>query len=248
MKTRVKVSALILMALVLSTKAQINNNNPKPVNYVSHGGSNSNSPPQNQNQQYNSSNWQNNNNEGSFTVNFSNYPPNGFGYVGPTYNYYSNPYYGCNSNKMARSLLFASKSMINQAIDIHNWNDNYSPMLAKAIRHHNYAKQMYWWGNYDAAINHAERAKYLAWCSLKYFQNPNYNNGYGGGYYQDPYGDPNDPYYRKGNVSGNAPNNKDANGNKNQVSPEANEIDKKLPEAGGNDKELIDTFDRSKDE
>ena len=258
MKTKLKVSAIILTAFVFSAKAQIkvkNTNDPKPIAYVSHGGHNGNNGNSNngnnQNPQNNSANWQNNNGYsnggGSVSFNYNSYPSGNWGYAGPSYNYYNAGYYG-NPYHTARQVLRSSKAMINQSIDFHNWNDIYSPMLAKAIRHHNFAKQMYWWGNYNAAIAHAERAKYLAWCSLQYFQNPNGYNNYNGNNYPDPYGDPNDPYYKKGNPGGKMQNSNGQNGNEKQAQ-EADEMDKKLPSQGSSDKDLIRDYNKEdKDE
>ncbi len=135
-------------------------------------------------------------------------PPN-YGYN----NYYGNNYYssynnGYNSNysikHAARNSLRNASQVIGNALQFSDWNDTYSPWLAKAIRHQQYAKQLYFWGDYAGALNHAERAGFLAWNTLNYFNNGysyNENNGYGGNdMNQDPYQDPNNPYYRKGNT------------------------------------------------
>ena len=138
--------------------------------------------------------------------------------------------------------LYASKSIINQAIDIHNWNDIYSPLLAKAISHYNYARELYWWGNYQAAYNHAERAGYLAWYSLQYFQNPYYN---GDGLQPNPYSDPYNPYYKSDKTGGNNQSNNGGAEFERKAAPKQEEIDAKLPGSETKDKELIKSFDNS---
>lgn len=142
---------------------------------------------------------------------------------GPYYgNYYGNGYYSnyYSSKKAARYALKRSANVIREALQFSNWNDTYSPWLAKAIRHQQYAKQQYFWGNYAGAINHSERAGFLAWNTLSYFNNDygyhnngfdNYDDGYGYSNYQDPYQDPNNPYYRKNNSSANGSSNNDKN-------------------------------------
>lgn len=114
-------------------------------------------------------------------------------------------------------------------------------MLAKAIRHYNCARELYWWGNYQAAHNHAERAKYLAWYSLQYFQNPNCVGNYGGGYEPNPYGDPYNPYYKTDQTGGKTPN----EGNRTQEISKNENLDTKLPGSEVNDRELIRSFDKT---
>lgn len=136
---------------------------------------------------------------GGFSVTVGNYP-----------NYGSNYYYGNGYNnykhikKAARNSIRQSAYVIGQALQFTEWNDIYSPWLAKAIRHQQYAKQLYFWGNYAGALNHAERAGFLASHTLNYFNGYyGYGDGFGDGYnnYPNPYGDPNNPYYRKTNPS-----------------------------------------------
>jgi hypothetical protein len=138
--------------------------------------------------------WASNNNHGGSNVNIhiggSN--PN---YYGNNYGY--NNYY--NVKKAAINSLHQSASVIGQALQFSDWNDIYSPWLAKAIRHQQYAKQLYFWGDYAGALNHAERAGFLAWNTLSYFNNGYNNNGYGQNNYPNPYSDPNNPYYRQSN-------------------------------------------------
>lgn len=131
---------------------------------------------------------------GGYTYSYNNYN-NGYGYGG--YNNYS----GYNMKTAARNSIHQSAGFIGQALQFSDWNDIYSPWLAKAIRHQQYAKQLYFWGDFAGALNHAERAGYLAWNTLSYFNSGyGYNNGgYGGNAYPDPYGDPNNPYYRQNN-------------------------------------------------
>lgn len=138
----------------------------------------------------------------------------GYGYG----NYYGNYYYnqwGYSVKRSARYSLQMAGSIINDAVAFNDWNDTYSPILAKAIRHYNYARKLYYWGNYNAALNHAERARYLASYSFQYFQGGGFDDGFGynynnGGYGQggqNPYGDPYDPYYNQVN-----PNSGNGNG------------------------------------
>lgn len=140
----------------------------------------------------------------------------GGGYYGGGYNYGNgyNNYYGYNSGynmkRAARNSIHQSAGFIGQALQFTGWNDIYSPWLAKAIRHQQYARDLYFWGDYAGALNHAERAGFLAWNTLSYF-NGGYGygtNNYGGGSYPNPYGDPNNPYYRQNN-SGNQPSMQD---------------------------------------
>ncbi len=142
--------------------------------------------------------WASNNNHGGPNVSvhigggYSNYGGNYYGY-----NNYNNNYY--NVKKAARNSLHQSVNLIGQALQFSDWNDIYSPWLAKAIRHQQYAKQLYFWGDYAGALNHAERAGFLAWNTLSYFNHGFNNNGYGQNNYPNPYSDPNNPYYRQSN-------------------------------------------------
>jgi uncharacterized protein YxeA len=154
---------------------------------------------------------------GGVTVHIGNTPNYGYNNYGYGNNYYSN--YNNNYNNYysvknaARNSLRQAAQVIGNALQFSDWNDTYSPWLAKAIRHQQYAKQLYFWGDYAGALNHAERANFLAWNTLTYFNNGNgYNNGYGNnGNYQDPYQDPNNPYYRKGNSQSTNPNSTNPN-------------------------------------
>ena len=145
---------------------------------------------------------------GGVSAHIGNYPYYG---GGPYYgNGYGHGHY--NLKKAARNSIRQSAHIIGQAMQFSDWNDMYSPWLAKAIRHQQYAKQLYFWGDYPGALNHAERAGFLAHNTLNYFNGYyGYNDGFNGGYnYPNPYGDPNNPYYRKGN-----PNSSDNNVNPN---------------------------------
>ena len=149
---------------------------------------------------------------GGVTVHIGNTPNYGYNNNGYGNNYYSN--YNNNYNnyysvkRAARNSLTQTAQIIGNALQFSDWNDTYSPWLAKAIRHQQYAKQLYFWGDYAGALNHAERAGFLAWNTLTYFNNGNgYNNDYANNSnYQDPYQDPNNPYYRKGNSQSTNPN------------------------------------------
>lgn len=141
---------------------------------------------------------------GGVSVQVSNYP---YYAGGPHYygNGYGNHY---NIKKVARYSIRQSAQVIRQALHFSDWNDMYSPWLAKAIRHQQYAKQLYFWGDYAGALNHAERAGFLAYNTLNYFNGYyGYNGGFDGGYnYPNPYGDPNNPYYRQSNPNGSGNN------------------------------------------
>lgn len=123
---------------------------------------------------------------GGWPNNYNNYPTYGYGYN----NY--NSYYSI--KKASKNSIRQSANIISQALNYSDWNDTYSPWLAKAIRHQQYAKQLYFWGDYAGALNHAERAGFLAWNTLSYFNGSNGNNNY-----PNPYSDPNNPYYRQTN-------------------------------------------------
>lgn len=240
MKTITTISAL-LIALSINVTAQVKVKergvSPKQGTYIPRNQPQNNPTAQNNNQS--SEHWVHGGwnygggSYGSITVGFGNPYPNNF--------YYGNSY---SIKKASRYSIRAAGQIINQAIAFDSWNDIYSPLLAKAIRHYNYSRELYWWGNYSAAHNHAERARYLAWYSLQYFQNPGCDNGYGGGYGQpNPYSDPYNPYYRSNQAGG-----ANANGNqsyKTEEMPKDEGLDKKLPGSDTNDKELIRSFDKS---
>lgn len=141
--------------------------------------------------------------------------PAPFGYNNYGNNYYNNYY---SSKRATRIALNRSANVIREALRFSNWNDTYSPWLAKAIRHQQFAKQQYFWGNYAAAINHSERAGFLAWNTLQYFNNGfvnnnGFNDNFGYSNYQDPYQNPNNPYYKKGTSSSSSNNNEATSGN-----------------------------------
>lgn len=191
--------------------------------------------------------------------------------IGGYPNTYGNNYgYGYNNNyhnikKAARNSLRQSATIIGQALQFSDWNDIYSPWLVKAIRHQQYAKQLYFWGDYSGALNHAERAGFLAWNTLSYFNNSyGYDDGYAGNNYQNPYSDPNNPYYKQSNPDnthqpntnsndddfgyrkGTTDNTNDNNGStKREIQPgnerkmEKTELDGSLPQNKLNDKELL---------
>lgn len=194
-------------------------------------------------------------------------------YIGGNPNNYGN-YYGNNFNnnyynikKAARNSIRQSANVIGQALQFSDWNDIYSPWLAKAIRHQQYAKQLYFWGDYSGALNHSERSGFLAWNTLSYFNNSyGYDDGYAGNNYPNPYSDPNNPYYRKSNADNSSQTNTNSNdddfgyrksstekttGNENQTNSsqkmEKTELDNSLPQNKLNDKELLKTNARDLD-
>jgi len=173
------------------------------------------------------------------------------------YNRYNNIY-----RRNVRMEINQSAAVIERAMAFSSWNDIYSPMLAKAIRHQQYAQQLYYWGDYAAAQNHAERAGFLANYALYYLQEPGYANGPGSApnTYPDPYGDPHNPYYRQANPGNGGPLGQgkqqaapfapQSNGypqNKQQVPApqqqqqqmQANPSDQTLPASTKNDRELL---------
>ena len=198
MKTSIKTLTTICTVIIsLSLTAQRNHN----------GGNNSTQPQSNpQPSQNNNQNnkhhhgWSGNNHHpnwgGSVNIHFGGFPTVYPSYYG--YNYgYSNHY---SIKKAARNSIRQSANIIGQALQFSDWNDTHSPWLAKAIRHQQYAKQLYFWGDYAGALNHAERAGFLAWNSLSYFNNAyGYDDGFAGSNYPNPYSDPNNPYYRQSN-------------------------------------------------
>lgn len=187
---------------------------------------------------------------------------------GAYYNPYNNYYGGYSMKKAARYSIRRSAGMLNQAINFQTWNDYYSPLLAKAIRHQQYARQLYWWGDYNGAYNHAERAAFLAWHVMNYYQ-PGYSGYYDDGFVDNegynpqpnPYSDPYNPYYRKNHTNSNnpesidddlsmkkqssnntTPNSQSTNANINKAptpSQQNEEIDLKLPSVNISDQDLI---------
>jgi hypothetical protein len=238
--------AVVVLAISINSTAQVKIKErgvpPKPATFVPRDQA------QNQSQQNHGrpdgrwgpgmgSAWGPGSSYGSVTIGFGNYP---------NYNSYNNfnSYNSYNIRKATKYSIRAAGQIIDQAVAFDSWNDIYSPLLAKAIRHYNYSRQLYWWGNYQAAYNHAERARYLAWYSLQYFQNPGCGGNYGGGYAQpDPYSDPYNPYYRSNQTNGTTPN--PDMGNRTQEIPKMEELDKKLPGSDANDREVIKSFDKT---
>lgn len=238
MKTTISI---VLIALTLGMNAQVKvrgqANDPKPM--APRGEPKTNLPAGNEQQ---ADRWGNSSFHGNINIGFG----TGYYYNTPyPYNtYYSNGY---NLKKATRNSIRAAKYVINDAVAFDTWNDMYSPLVAKAIRHYNYARDLYWWGNYQAAYNHAERARYLAWYSLQYFQNPGAYNG--GGYQPNPYSDPYNPYYRNNGQSAGPDDNNRKSGKGNAI-PEnikQDEIDGNLPGSDKNDREILKSFDRSAD-
>lgn len=179
-------------------------------------------------------------------------------YYGSNYGYGYNNYY--NVKKTARNSIRQSATVIRQALNFSDWNDTYSPWLAKAIRHQQYAKQLYFWGDYAGALNHAERAGFLAWNTLSYFNNSyGYDDGFAGNNYPNPYSDPNNPYYKENNTNStsqpntsynqdygyrkgsydNASDNKRESQVKSEQKVEKTELDNALPKNKLSDKELL---------
>ncbi len=181
-----------------------------------------------------------------------------------SYNHGYNNYY--NVKKAARNSIHQSAATIGQALQFSDWNDIYSPWLAKAIRHQQYARQLYFWGDYAGAMNHSERAGFLAWNTLNYFNNP---YGYNNNSYPDPYSDPNNPYYRQSNPnSSSQPNSnedfgyrksstdkttEESNSAKRESQPnieqklEKTELDNILPSSKMDDRELLKTNSKDLD-
>ncbi len=211
-------------------------------------------------------NYHNHNNWGSgINIQFGVFP---FWGNGNGYNYYGNSYAN-NIRRVARNSIRQSANVIGNALEYSDWNDTYSPWLAKAIRHQEYAKQLYFWGDYAGALNHAERAGYLAWTTLNYFNDGlGYNDSFNDGNYPNPYSDPNNPYYRKNNVPvPNSNNSNTSNSNNNDDSDfgykknvdntpstekkadtkssqkeiKQSDLDTTLPESKMSDKELLKT-------
>jgi hypothetical protein len=192
MKTSIKTLTTICTVIIsLSITAQRNHNGnqaqtqnqPKPA-------------ANNNNDKHHGPNW-----GGNVNIHIGNGYPTSYG-NNYSYGYYNNSYYSV--KKAARNSIRQSANVIGQALQFSDWNDTYSPWLAKAIRHQQYAKQLYFWGDYAGALNHAERAGFLAWNTLSYFNDP---YSYNANAYPDPYSDPSNPYYRQGNPNSTTPSN-----------------------------------------
>lgn len=254
MKTTTKYALIgIALALIFQAKSQHNhvNSGPKTGTFVPHSQPKGSAPYQGNGNVTNShlNHWVAGNNGwgsnygsyGNVTIGFGTYPCNPFPQQGY---YYGN---GLGLKKSARYAIRSAGYIIGDAVGYHDWHDIYSPLLAKAIRHYNYSRQLYRWGNYNAAVNHAERAHYLAWFSLQYYQNPDYyQDGFGQNEYNqpDPYSDPFNPYYKKSNPNGKQLPEQDAKGKRNQLSKEES-IDLSLPVNELDDKTTISTFDKT---
>ncbi len=259
MKTSIKTLTTICTVIIsLNVNAQRNHNGNQPQT-SNQGG------PSNNNNQSDKHGWGSNHHHGGgyWGENVSiHVGGNPYYYYGPNYSYgygYNNNY---NVKRAARNSIRQSANVIGQALNFSEWNDTYSPWLAKAIRHQQYAKQLYFWGDYAGALNHAERAGFLAWNTLSYFNNSyGYDDGFAGNGYPNPYSDPNNPYYRQNNPNTNAPANGNSdedygyrksssdNSTNNEVKRETNsnnsqknsntEIDSTLPQNKLSDKELL---------
>jgi hypothetical protein len=204
MKTSIKTLTTICTVIIsLSLTAQRNHNGGNNQASQPSQPQSTQQPTQNNNQSDNQNDkhsWANNNNHhpnwgGSVNIHIGSFPNTYGNNYGSGYSY-NNNYYSV--KKAARNSLRQSANVIGQALQFSDWNDTYSPWLAKAIRHQQYAKQLYFWGDYSGALNHAERAGFLAWNTLSYFNNP---YGYNNNAYPDPYSDPNNPYYRQNNAN-----------------------------------------------
>lgn len=250
MKTSIKTLTIVCALFIsLSTTAQHRTRGNQPQQ------------PQNQNNgnQNDKHIWASNNHPhpgGHVTVQIGGYPNNYGNYYGNNYGYNNNYY---NIKKAARNSISQSANVIGQALQFSDWNDIYSPWLAKAIRHQQYAKQLYYWGDYSGALNHSERAGFLAWNTLSYFNNSyGYDDGCAGNNYPNPFSDPNNPYYRKSNTNSTTQPNTNSNddyfgyrkgsaekttGSENQPSSsqkmKKTELDSSLPQNKLNDKDLL---------
>lgn len=256
MKTSIKTLTTICTVIIsLNVSAQRNHNGNQPQSNNQPGGNNQNDKHITaSNNRHGGGHW-----GGNISVYFGGYP-----------NYYGNNYYGYGYNnnysvkRAARNSIRQSANVISQALNYSEWNDTYSPWLAKAIRHQQYAKQLYFWGDYAGALNHAERAGFLAWNTLSYFNNSyGYDDGFAGDGYQNPYSDPNNPYYRQNNSNNTTQPNTSSDedygyrknssekvdGNSNSTKREAQpttgqkmsktELDGSLPQSKVSDKELL---------
>ena len=264
MKTSIKILTTICTVIIsLSLTAQRNHNGgskqPPQQNNPQPGQNNNQNNHHNDNHVWSSNQHHGGGNWGGFTLQIGSYP-NNYGY-----NYgYNNNFY--NIKKAARNSIRQSAQVIRQALQFSDWNDTYSPWLAKAIRHQQYAKQLYFWGDYAGALNHAERAGFLADNTLSYFNNSfGYDDGFAGGNQPNPYSDPNNPYYRQNNSNNTTQPNtssdedfgyrkgspdkttENSGTTKKEVQPNAEqkmsktELDGSLPQSKLNDKELLKT-------
>ena len=189
MKTSIKIATIIatvFFSLCLNAQRHHNSNSAQQQQQVqssqkkNHQNHPNNNPIWSSNQHYSAGNL------GGGHVQMTHYP----NYQG----YYNTMY---TIKKIARHSIRQSAQVIAQALHFSDWNDTYSPRLAKAIRHQQYAKQLYFWGNYAGALNHAERAEFLAWNALTYFNNSIGYDDFSGDDYRYASGEPNNPYYRK---------------------------------------------------
>lgn len=238
MKTIASISTLLIV-LSINAVAQVRG----PREFIPRTQYHNDAAPQNSNQtaHYWGNGWNNGYSQTHFSINF------GYGNPYSYNNYCGNGYSMKNATRYSIQL---AEQIINQAVAFDSWNDIYSPILVKAIRHYNYAQQLYWWGNYREAYNHAERAGYLASYSLQYFQNPDCGGNYNNGYYEpNPYSDPNNPYYRTNQTGGRIIPRQNT-GNKTQDISNNESLDNALPNSDSNDKQLIKNFNagETKDE
>ncbi len=265
MKTTIKtISTICAVVISLTVNAQHRSRGNEPQNNMPQNNNNNQQvTASNNNDRYGHHNNHHGNNYhnnwgGGISVQIGGNP---WGYNNNNYGY-ANGYNNYNNIKRAaRNSIRQSANVIGDALNYSNWNDTYSPWLAKAIRHQQYAKQLYFWGDYAGALNHAERAGYLAWNTLSYYNSNDYDEGYAGNNNFNPYSDPNNPYYRKNNETTQPTNNTntdedfgykkpsttttqtEVNQNKeNTKSPMAKEeIDTALPTNKLSDKELLKT-------
>lgn len=264
MKTSIKIIATVTIAIMcLNANAQRNHNGTQNQNTQPQ-------PTQNNNQNDKHHGWASNNHHGpnwggNLNIHIGGYPNSYYNnYNNYGYGYGYNNYY--NVRKAARNSISQSANIIGQALQFSDWNDTYSPWLAKAIRHQQYAKQLYFWGDYAGALNHAERSGFLAWNTLDYFNNPySYNNNNN---YPDPYSNPNNPYYRKSNPNsqqgessdedygyrkGTTDKSAESTSESNEENPgdthrkAAPELEKSLPQSKMSDKELLKTSPKDLD-
>lgn len=217
------------------------------------------------------STWSGNNYGTSNSINYTN------GWNGSTISYTTSygyqPYnYGTSSythnnmgymKRVAKNSIRESAFAIRNAVHASNWNDMYSPLIAKAIRHQQYAKTLYMQRNLTAAINHSNRAAYLANQATNYITAM---NNYGAGYMDDvAYGyndiDDDDGVYMDNGMNYRGKNTTTTSATQNrgsQTAPvsaerkraaapqnaraiqvEENELDKQLPTGTNTDKELL---------
>ena len=190
MKTSIKIATIIasvFFSLCLNAQRHHNSNSAQQqqgqgqsIQKKHHQNHPNNTPIWSSNQHYSAGNL------GGSHVQMTNYP-NYYGYYNTMYSI----------KKIARYSIRQSAQVISQALHFSDWNDTYSPRLAKAIRHQQYAKQLYFWGDYNGALNHSERAEFLAWNALTYFNHSIGYNDFSGNMYPNASGDTNNPYYRK---------------------------------------------------